>query len=775
MLNMRHHIEMKHTMLDILTTKQSLLFLLALLLNIIESIVMWSTTYPLFIHASKYTYDNQTKMIVKNNSVVKPLLPTSNHKLIYYTKLQYNGINDVLNRAKVYTHIAYWTIFILHFIFLLGLVLGHQKKFNRMFSFTCLSLLTTFILFMNAFDFKSQEYLICSVPSFYLTFGVVTYYGYVVFALVVFAAGGGAGATSGYGCGVCLVFLFYFCFATSAMIGFILKTSFPFISSSSSAQAVALLNLCSYLLELTGVILLTNRDRKTREITDQMITEQKDRTDVILKETLNKIAKEAKRFKEEVLKKAYSEGDEKSQISREIQEILNKKPYQDNASEYVYSHLDQIISLILYTWSIANYCQFPKDTQIVSLLLFIHSNHNGLLEQVQTSEGKTLIVGLTAAFLALCGNTKEEEKGNKIRIFLKAKNNLKSGVLAIHKYGNKQEEIDKLLDEILEDISYENDKKLSQSKLSVLQGDIRSYKDGLKATLTDFIDLPDQEIVPTELNFFQGLALNKFLIIKEDNSSWDWNAFAVAMIRLAQVIAGAVLISFGAVNIGGALVAEGISNMVYATMEKKPGHLYPIPPPQGPFQMIGIDYCGPLMLTSRGNRYVLCITDHFSKWVTAVPLPNCTVQTTAETIFTEYICKLGVPTVILSDNGTHFQNQLMSALTYLLGHNHIYSTTYHPQTNGTVERFNATFVPQLAKLQDQESNNLDDFLPAVIFAYNTGQHFSTKFSPLQLQYGQVPKLPPDQLIMLVFDSTWPYSYTDRLVNLCTVYTWVYVY
>ncbi|CAF1406150.1 unnamed protein product, partial [Didymodactylos carnosus] len=47
-------------------------------------------------------------------------------------------------------------------------------------------------------------------------------------------------------------------------------------------------------------------------------------------------------------------------------------------------------------------------------------------------------------------------------------------------------------------------------------------------------------------------------------------------------------------------------------------------------------------------------------------------------------------------------------------------------------------------LQDQKSNNWDDFLPAVIFAYNTGQHFSTKFSPFQLQYGQVPKLPPDQ-------------------------------
>ncbi|CAF1555488.1 unnamed protein product, partial [Didymodactylos carnosus] len=111
-----------------------------------------------------------------------------------------------------------------------------------------------------------------------------------------------------------------------------------------------------------------------------------------------------------------------------------------------------------------------------------------------------------------------EEEGNKIRIFLKDKNILKSGGLAIHNYGNKQEEIDKLSDEILEDSGYENDKKLIQSKLSVLQGDIRSYKGGLKATLTDFIDLPDQEIVPTELNFFQGLALNKFLIIKVDKS-----------------------------------------------------------------------------------------------------------------------------------------------------------------------------------------------------------------------------------------------------------------
>ena len=129
---------------------------------------------------------------------------------------------------------------------------------------------------------------------------------------------------------------------------------------------------------------------------------------------------------------------------------------------------------------------------------------------------------------------------------------------------------------------------------------------------------------------------------------------------------------------------------------KKPGKLHPIPPPEGPFQIIGIDYCGPFNRTPRGNRYVLCITDYFTRWVTAVALPDCSAQTIAQALFDEYICRYGVPLSIMSDQGTHFKNQLMDAMSKLLGYNHIYSTVYHPQSNGMVERFNATFVPQVA-------------------------------------------------------------------------------
>lgn len=175
--------------------------------------------------------------------------------------------------------------------------------------------------------------------------------------------------------------------------------------------------------------------------------------------------------------------------------------------------------------------------------------------------------------------------------------------------------------------------------------------------------------------------------------------------------------------------------------QKPHGHLSPIPPPPGPFQLIGIDYCGPFKLTPRGNKYVLVITDYFTRHVTAISLPNCTADITALTLFNEYFCKFGIPTTILSDQGSHFCNHLMKNLQHLIGYHHIYSSTYHPQTNGVTERFNATFVPQIAKLQDINHNNWDDFLPAVVFAYNTGIHRTTRYSPYELLFGRRARLP----------------------------------
>ena len=196
------------------------------------------------------------------------------------------------------------------------------------------------------------------------------------------------------------------------------------------------------------------------------------------------------------------------------------------------------------------------------------------------------------------------------------------------------------------------------------------------------------------------------------------------------------------------------------TRVKKPGRLCPVETPEGPFQLIGIDFCEPFKRTPRENRYVLCITDYFTLWITAVALPDCMAQTTAQSIFNEYVCRYGVPLSILSDQGTHFNNQLMHAMAKVLGYNHIFSTVYHPQSNGMIERFNATFAPQLAKLHVQENHNWDEYLPALVFAYSTGIHATTQHSPFQLQFGREARLPTDDTSHYVFHK--PIDYYRQL-------------
>jgi hypothetical protein len=60
-----------------------------------------------------------------------------------------------------------------------------------------------------------------------------------------------------------------------------------------------------------------------------------------------------------------------------------------------------------------------------------------------------------------------------------------------------------------------------------------------------------------------------------------------------------------------------------------------------------------------------------------------------------------------------------------------------------VERFNATCVPQLAKLQEHENHHWDDYLQSVIFSYNIGLHSTTRYSLFQLRSDRECRLSTD--------------------------------
>jgi hypothetical protein len=178
---------------------------------------------------------------------------------------------------------------------------------------------------------------------------------------------------------------------------------------------------------------------------------------------------------------------------------------------------------------------------------------------------------------------------------------------------------------------------------------------------------------------------------------------------------------------------------------KPPGLLKPIKPPEGIWQLLTMDFHGPITpATKQGNKYIISLTDVLSKFVITRAVRDCTAATAARFVTEDVILKYGTPKCILTDNGTHFTASMMTELFKKIGVTHLYSTPYHPMTNGQIERYNATMDSKIAALSNDNRTNWDEQLPFVTFNYNTSIHTTTGLIPFEMMYGRSPILPFDQ-------------------------------
>ncbi|XP_003369202.1 Pao retrotransposon peptidase family protein [Trichinella spiralis] len=72
-------------------------------------------------------------------------------------------------------------------------------------------------------------------------------------------------------------------------------------------------------------------------------------------------------------------------------------------------------------------------------------------------------------------------------------------------------------------------------------------------------------------------------------------------------------------------------------------------------QRVGIDILGPLEKTPSRNRYVLVLTDYFTKWTAAFPFANMEASTVAKVLVEKYIACLGALDNLHSDQGRSFE------------------------------------------------------------------------------------------------------------------------
>ena len=73
-----------------------------------------------------------------------------------------------------------------------------------------------------------------------------------------------------------------------------------------------------------------------------------------------------------------------------------------------------------------------------------------------------------------------------------------------------------------------------------------------------------------------------------------------------------------------------------------------------PWQKVAVDLVWPMPETRAGNKWILVVMDHFSRWQDAIPIPDATAPIVAATLDQRVFCYLGLPEQLHTDQGAQF-------------------------------------------------------------------------------------------------------------------------
>ena len=144
---------------------------------------------------------------------------------------------------------------------------------------------------------------------------------------------------------------------------------------------------------------------------------------------------------------------------------------------------------------------------------------------------------------------------------------------------------------------------------------------------------------------------------------------------------------------------------------------------------------------SEGCDSIMVVVDRLTKFAQFVPLHHPFMAAQVARPFWEHIIKLhGVPRSIVSDRDKIFTSVMWWELLAAAGTKVLYSTAYHPQMDGQMERVNQCLEMYLRCAVHDTSQQWRKWLPAAEFWYNSTHHASLQCSPFRALYGIDPNL-----------------------------------
>jgi hypothetical protein len=120
--------------------------------------------------------------------------------------------------------------------------------------------------------------------------------------------------------------------------------------------------------------------------------------------------------------------------------------------------------------------------------------------------------------------------------------------------------------------------------------------------------------------------------------------------------------------------------------------------PSWPLQRWGIDIMGKLTPAQDNYTFTVVVVEYFTKWIEAKPLTNMSSTSIKKFFWQNIICQYGVPRQITVNNAKYFDNAMFKEFCQQIDTKVAFTSMYHPQSNGAVERANSLIFEAIKKI-----------------------------------------------------------------------------
>ena len=177
--------------------------------------------------------------------------------------------------------------------------------------------------------------------------------------------------------------------------------------------------------------------------------------------------------------------------------------------------------------------------------------------------------------------------------------------------------------------------------------------------------------------------------------------------------------------------------------------LTPLVAPDGCWLTVGVDLIPDLPKSGQREFNAICVfVCHLSKMCRLIPCKT-TLNTRgfARLYIREVFPHYGMPGAIVADRGPQWCSIFFKALCEEIGIDLRYTSSYHPSTNGLVERTNEVIEAAIRHYVSADFKDWHESVPFVEFALNNSYHETIKCTPFAMNRVNVPQNPFDTLVV----------------------------